>query len=73
MKALYTSPLPVYNVTMLGRFPLPQGKKLVEQTALQAFLSYETANKIPWRLWTRKDESTLWSRLTSKRVDSRFA
>jgi hypothetical protein len=73
MKALYTSTLPVYNVAMIGRFPLPRGKNTVEQTALQAFMEYGTANKIPWRLWSRRHEGELWNRLTRKRVDSRFA
>jgi hypothetical protein len=73
MKALYTSPLPVYDVRMIGRFPLGAAGHKVEQTALQAYLEYGKANRIPWRLWTRKQEAQLWNTLTSKHVDPRFA
>jgi hypothetical protein len=73
MKALYTSSLPIYDVRMVGRFPLPSGKKVVEQQALVAFIDHKRADSIPWRRWTRKQEGQLWSVLNYKRVDPRFA
>jgi hypothetical protein len=73
MKALYTSSLPIYDVRMVGRFPLPSGKKVTEQQALVALLDHRTADSIPWRRWTRKQEGQLWSVLSYKRVDPRFA
>lgn len=76
MKALYTSGLPIYDVTMEGRYPLPstngKGKTRLRR-ALLVSLSYRTASHIPWHHWGRGDESRLWSQLTWKWTDPRFA
>jgi hypothetical protein len=73
MKALYTSGLPIYNVEMVGKFPLRSGKVLKPRTAVIAYLEFYRASKIPWHRWDRGKESQVWSMLTYHWVDPRFA
>lgn len=73
MKALYTSGLPVYDVEMLGRFPIASGKHYRVQTVLEAFMSYQAASHIPWKHWARDQEGQLWNMLPYKYIDPRFA
>lgn len=73
MKALYTSNLPVYDVDMQGRFPLLTGKHYRTETVLEAFMSYQAANHIPWKRWARDQEGRLWALLPYTYVDPRFA
>ena len=72
MKALYTSRLPIYNVEMVGMYPLKSGKKTRVQQALVAYLSHTTAATLPWKRFKRTDEGKLWSLLTYRYVNPRF-
>lgn len=72
MKAYYTSGLPIYNVVLVGTFPLPQKGTTRESQALVAYMSHDTAETIPWKKWDRTDESRLWSMLSYRWVDPRF-
>lgn len=72
LKALYTSNLPVYDVEMVGRFPLPQRKKLRESDAVIAFMSHNEAQHIPWKRWGRDHEAQVWSELSYKIVEPGF-
>jgi hypothetical protein len=73
MKTLYTSQLPVYDVQMVGDFPLKQGKSVKSQPAVIAYLDHFTAARIPWKRWGREDEGRLWTMLARHYVDPRFA
>jgi hypothetical protein len=74
MKALYTSRLPIYDVTMAGRYPLPSPKgKSALRRAVLVSLDHRTASSIPWRHWSRGHEQQLWNMLAFKWVDPRFA
>jgi hypothetical protein len=74
MKAVFTSQLPIYSVTMNGIFPLPHGKKLEDQTALRAYIDHPTAARIPWGKWQRNPdtETRLWRLLSSKYIAPGF-
>ena len=72
LKALYTSTLPIYDVELVGIFPLRTGKAVQEARALVAFIDHPTANRIPWRRWGRDNEARLWALLDYKHLDSRF-
>jgi len=71
LKGLYTSGLPVYDVEMVGLFPLRPGKS--DQRAVTVYIDHDTAASIPWKSWGRDHEAALWSRLTYAHVDARFA
>ncbi len=73
LKALYTSRLPVYDVELVGLFPLRSGKTLVDSRALVAFIDHPTADRIPWKKWGRDNEGRLWSMLDYRHLDARFA
>ncbi len=73
MKALYTSDLPVYDIELVGHFPLPEGKKLVDADAVIAYETHNRASQIPWKNWGRENEARLWNELPYKSVDPRFA
>jgi hypothetical protein len=73
LKALYTSRLPIYDVELIGVFPLLNGKVLQDSRALVAFIDHPTADRIPWRRWGRDNEARLWTLLDSKHLDPRFA
>ncbi len=72
MKALYTSGLPIYDVEMLGMFPLASGKHYQTQTVLEALMSYRAASRIPWKRLSRDQEGQLWNSLPYKYIDPRF-
>lgn len=72
LKALYTSRLPIYDVELVGVFPLREGKVMRDSRALVAFIDHPTANRIPWRRWGRDNESRLWALLDYKHLDARF-
>lgn len=72
-KALYQTSLPVYDLHMIGTFPLNSGKTTREQTALDVLLPHDVAATIPWKRWSRKQEGALWNKLSYKHVDPRFA
>ncbi|HZU13178.1 MAG TPA: hypothetical protein VFB58_10100 [Chloroflexota bacterium] len=79
MKALYTSQLPVYDVTMEGCFPLParDGTRCASgppalRVSVVASLAHETAELIPWKKWNRADETRLWALLTYRTVNPHF-
>ena len=72
LKALYTSTLPVYDVELVGVFPLRNGKSVQDARALVAFIDHPTANRIPWRRWGRENEARLWALLDYKHLDARF-
>jgi hypothetical protein len=73
LKALYTSNLPIYSVYMNGLFPRGKGKNTREQSAVQVYIDYHTAAKIPWKRWGRELENRLWSTLTLRYVAPWFA
>jgi hypothetical protein len=73
LKALYTSRLPVYDVELVGVFPLRSGRTVQDARALVAFIDHPTADRIPWRRWGRDNEARLWSLLDYKHLDARFA
>lgn len=73
LKALYTSRLPVYDVELVGVFPLRNGKVVQDSRAMVAFIDHPTADRIPWRRWGRDNEARLWALLDYKHLDSRFA
>lgn len=73
LKALYTSNFPIYDVELVGVFPLRNGKVLQDTRALVAFIDHPTANRIPWKRWGRDNEARLWALLDYKHLDSRFA
>lgn len=73
MKTLYTSQLPVYDVHMVGDFPLKQGNSVKSQPAVVVDMDYFTASRIPWKRWGREAEGRLWSTLARHYVDPRFA
>jgi hypothetical protein len=73
LKALYTSRLPVYDVELVGVFPLRSGRAVHDGRALVAFIDHPTADRIPWHRWGRDNEGRLWSLLDYKHLDSRFA
>jgi hypothetical protein len=73
LKALYTSRLPIYDVWLVGVFPLQNGKVVQDARALVAFIDHPTADRIPWRRWGRDNEARVWSLLDYKHLDSRFA
>lgn len=73
LKALYTSRLPIYDVEIVGIFPLRSGKIMQDSRALVAFMDHPTANRIPWRHWGRDYEARLWAMLDYKHLDPRFA
>lgn len=73
LKALYTSRLPIYDVELVGIFPLKEGKITRDSRALVAFIDHPTANRIPWRRWGRDNEERLWALLDYKHLDGRFA
>jgi hypothetical protein len=72
LKALYTSRLPIYDVELVGIFPLRNGKVVEDSRALVAFIDHPTANRIPWRRWGRDNEGSLWALLDYKHLDPRF-
>lgn len=72
MKAFYTSGLPIYNVELVGLFPLRQRGVMRESEAVIAYMSHDTAEGIAWKKWDRTDEGRLWAALTYKSVDPRF-
>jgi hypothetical protein len=73
MKALYTSGLAIYNVDLLGQFPLPQGKVVRDTRAIDAYMSHDQAEHIPWKRWDRTHEGQCWSLLSYKYVAPGFA
>lgn len=73
LKALYTSRLPIYDVELVGIFPLRNGRVVQESRALVAFMDHPTADRIPWRRWGRDNEARLWNLLDYKHLDARFA
>jgi hypothetical protein len=74
LKALYTSQLPIYDVWMVGKFPLGPKNTGAEGTALFVYIDHRTAERIPWKHWARgTDEGRLWASLTTAYVDPRFA
>jgi hypothetical protein len=73
MKALYSSQLPVYNVEMDGWFPIRGPRGVASRKVLVAYLEFNAAERIPWKRWDRAREGDLWSLLTYKFVDPRFA
>lgn len=73
LKALYTSRLPIYNIRLVGTFPLKSGSTNRERPALTAYMNFADAQRVPWKRWGRDHESDLWNNLTSKHVDSWFA
>ncbi len=73
LKALYTSRMPIYDVELVGIFPLRAGKVVRDSRALVAFIDHPTANRIPWRHWGRDSEGRLWALLDYKHLDARFA
>ncbi|MGH2448082.1 MAG: hypothetical protein ACRDFS_05700 [Chloroflexota bacterium] len=73
MKSLYASQLPIYNVEMIGEYPMPRNHVRKLRRVLTAFLDHTTASQIPWKHWRRTDESTLWSMLTYSSVNKAFA
>ncbi|GAC1399571.1 MAG: hypothetical protein NVSMB52_13110 [Chloroflexota bacterium] len=72
MKALYTSNLPIYNVEMVGLFPVVQNRKTQVGQVVVAYMSHERANTIPWKKWGREAEARLWTLLTYKSLNPRF-
>jgi hypothetical protein len=72
LRAIYVSSLPVYNTELVGSFT-PKAQK-TSYTALVAYLTYQTASRIPWKKWSRspKVESQMWTMLDYKTVDRRF-
>jgi hypothetical protein len=73
LKSLYTSRLPIYDVQLVGLFPLKSGKTVVDSRALEAFIDHPTAAKIPWKKWGRDNEERLWTLLDYRHLDPRFA
>jgi len=73
LRALYTNSLGVYDVKMVGVFPLQAGKTVKVQNALVVRMSHKTAETIPWKRWGRESEGRLWSILTYRYLDPRFA
>lgn len=72
MKGLYTSRLAVYNVEMIGVFPIGrQGAR--EVPVIKAYLSHAQAQSIPWKRWGREDEGLFWANLSYSWVDHQFA
>lgn len=74
LKALYTSQLPIYNVEMVGEFPLNGKNKPSEDSVLIAYMDHASAERIPWNRWSRgADEGRLWAALDEHYVDPHFA
>ncbi len=73
LHALYTNPLGVYNVDMVGIFPLKEGSGAKVENALIAIMDHSTAETVPWKRWGREDEGRLWSILSYHYLDPRFA
>jgi len=72
LRALYTSGLPIYNVQLVGWFPVSNGKTVKNSKVLVALMDYFTAESIPWKRWGREHEAQVWKMLTYKSVDPRF-
>jgi hypothetical protein len=73
LRALYTNSLGVYDVKMVGVFPLQEGKTVKVANALIVRMGHKTAETIPWKRWGRESEGRLWSILTYRYLDPRFA
>ena len=73
LKALYTSQLPIYDVEMDGMFPLRSGTSVRDQRTVIARIDHHTAEQIPWKRWGRDQEGRLWSSLSYRYVNTRFA
>jgi hypothetical protein len=69
LKAIYVSSLPVYNTELIGRFNTGHQKPY---DAVVAYMTYQTAAKIPWKRWGRTHEAQVWSMLDYHVVDHRF-
>lgn len=69
LKSIYTSGLPVYNTELVGQFA-PAGHK--SYTAVVAYLTYQTATRLPWKRWGRTSEGRLWNLLDYRDVSARF-
>jgi hypothetical protein len=70
LKAIYSSDLPVYNAELIGQFSKGSQKPY---EAIIAFITYQTAEKVPWKRWGRTHEAQLWNMLDYSSVDHRFA
>jgi hypothetical protein len=70
MKSLYMSGLPVYNAELIGKFS--KGSQH-SYDAIIAYMTFQTAEKIPWKRWGRTHEGQLWSMLDYQSIDRRFA
>lgn len=73
LKALYTSDLPIYDVELIGIFPVSSGKTIAERQVMTAYETHDAAARIPWRRWGRDKEAALWSQLTYRQVNPKFA
>ena len=73
LRALYTSDLPIYDVELIGTYPVKSGNTTSEGQVLIAYESHDAATRIPWRRWGRDKEATVWSSLSYHQVDRRFA
>jgi hypothetical protein len=72
LRAIYSSNLPVYNTELVGTFTAKAQK--TPYNALVAYVTYQTASKIPWKRWSRSPrvETQVWAMLDYKSVNKRF-
>jgi hypothetical protein len=72
LKNIYTSGLPVYDTKLFGRFSA--GSQSL-YTAVTAYMSYQSASRIPWKRWGRTPahEAQVWSLLDYRSIAKKFA
>lgn len=73
LKALYTSPLPIYNVEMDGTFPFHRANGVQEKVVLRAIMDHGTAQHVAWSQWGRARETRFWRLLAYTSVNRQFA
>lgn len=72
LRALYTSQLAVYNVSLDGYFPIKRGGTSKLARVLSAKINYPRASVIPWKRWGRDQEARLWNSLPYHFVSVQF-
>jgi hypothetical protein len=70
LKNIYTSGLPVYDTELVGRFATGTQPTY---TAIVAYMSYQSAGRIPWKRWGRTHEAQVWSLLDYRSIAKKFA
>jgi hypothetical protein len=70
LKSIYISGLPVYDMELVGRF---HTGTQAPYTAIVAYMSYQSAGRIPWKRWGRTHEGQVWNLLDYRSIAKKFA